>query len=410
MPCMPTWESCEPLIDTIKQSLNRIWANKFMLIDEYNRRVESGALATRRWFNDDRVFQKQNPDHPLAGGHRFARIEAADAIRDASRQINRPLQESILADLHKALFDCCAAVRLSLAQALFFVGGPQSIPTIERLIQIESESRMVKGAARVALERCRMRDPARVWTDGKVAMVVTDNMDLVLKLMEIARRYPFRLLIPDPPFRELTTVRSEVQIIDRWYMGKDVWDMYCEHLDGVLADGVHRDLAATYEAPQTAGSVQSPNSVQSVNPAKSAGAILGSDPARSSGAAHGSDPARSSGAVQGSDPAQGTASLRRPFPLQGPSPLQSRPSLESQASLLAGLPQDDTPLIIIDYHMERSMSEFRNPNKPKNSVFYVEGGTIDVVALIVKKAMQGVKPIDFADVIREVNEARLAGR
>ena len=34
MPCMPTWESCEPLIATIRQSLEKIWVNKFMPISD----------------------------------------------------------------------------------------------------------------------------------------------------------------------------------------------------------------------------------------------------------------------------------------------------------------------------------------------------------------------------------------
>lgn len=356
MPCMPTWESCEPLIATIKQSLDKIWANKFMPIDEYRRRVESGALAKRQWFHGDQAFQKQYPDHPLAANHRFARIEAADAIRDASKQINRPLQEDILVDLHRALFDCCGPVRLSLTEALFFVGSPKSIPVINWLIEVEPESKMVRGAAKVTLERCRMRDPAYAFTENGVVMAVTDNMDLVVELIDISRRFGFQLFIPDPPFHQLTSVRSDVLIIDRWYMGKAAWNLYCDHLDGMLVDGACLEPAAIGEA-----------------------------------SVHGSD------------------TLQRPTSVQSDAARHSRPR-EGQASLLGGLCQDDTPLIITDWHMQRSMSEFRDPNKPKDSVFYVEGGPTDIVVLIVKKAMKGVKPIDFAAVIREVNEDRLAGR
>jgi hypothetical protein len=356
MPCMPTWESCEPLIATIRQSLEKIWVNKFMPISEYRRRVEAGALAKRQWFHGDQAFQKQYPDHPLAANHRFARIEAANAIRDASKQINRPLPDDILVDLHKALFDCCGPVRLSLTEALFLVGSPKSIPVIERLIEVEPESKMVRGAAKVTLERCRMRDPAYAFTEKRAVMVVTDNMDLVVALIDISKRFGFQLFIPDPPFHQLTTMRSDVLIIDRWYMGKTAWDLYCDHLDGIRANGVSLEPAAASEAS-----------------------------------------------------AQSSHLLPHPTSVQGNTTRQSGPR-ESQVSLLGGLSQDDTPLIIIDWHMQRSVQEFRDPNKPKYSVFYVEGGSTDIVVLIVKKVMQGIKPIDFAAVIKEVNEDRLAGR
>ena len=181
-----------------------------------------------------------------AANHRL-RIEATNAIRDASKQINRPLPDDILVDLHKALFDCCGPVRLSLTEALFLVGSPKSIPVIERLIEVEPESKMVRGAAKVTLERCRMRDPAYAFTEKRAVMVVTDNMDLVVALIDISKRVGFQLFIPDPPFHQLTTMRSDVLIIDRWYMGKTAWDLL-RSLDGIRANGVSLEPAAASEA------------------------------------------------------------------------------------------------------------------------------------------------------------------
>lgn len=327
MRCMPDWETCKPLVASIRENLELIWTSKFMTMTEYRRRVEAGALVKSKWFCDDRAFQKANPDHPLAGENRYARIKAADAIRDASRQINRPLPSDTLADVHKALFDCCAAVRHSLAQALFFVGGRESIPVIERLLETEPESNMVRSSAKVTLDRCKMRASGYIASDAKLVIVVSPDLDLIAELLDISKRYSFRLLVPDPPFDELTTMRGEAHIVDRWYMGREAWDYYCDYLDSVAAGQSH-----------------------------------------------------------------------------------PRSTVIGQESLLPESTLDDTPLIVTDWRMDRSVQEFRNPNKPEDSVFLVTGGPIDVVALIVEKAMTGTRPISFDEIADEVNARRLAGR
>jgi|GEM_PF-914665 len=327
MRCMPDWKSCELLIDSINRNLELIWSNKFMTLAEYRRSVESGALARSKLHHDDRSFQKAHPDHPLAGDNRYARIKAADAIKEAAKQINRPLPADILAQIHKALFDCSAAVRNSLAQALFFVGGPESVPVLERLLNTDSESKMVTSSAKVTLARCKMRASLLGGTDPKVVMVVSPDLELISELLEISSKHSFRLFVPDPPFNELVTVRSAAHVIDRWYMGKEVWESYCGYLDNVAVG-------------------------------------------------------RS----------------------------QHGPTAASQMALLPDSVLDDTPLVITDWRMDRSMSEFRSPNKPKESVFFVSGGSTDMVTLIVQKAVTGIKPIDFHEVVQEVNAKRLAQR
>jgi hypothetical protein len=340
MRCMRDWESREPLISSIRENLKAIWANQFMSLDEYRRRVESGRLARAHRFRDDRAFQKANPAHPLASDNRFARTKAADAIRDAAKQISRPLPGDLLTDIHKTLFDCCAPVRHALSQALFFAGGPQSAQVLERLLKTESESNMVKSSARVALERCRMRDPANKPSRERLVMAVVADLDLVGEIMVICEKHGARLYLPDPLFDDFATMHAEVHIIDRWYMGKEFWGAYCDYLDRPVAG---RGQAATAGGGQT--------SVR-----------------------------------------QGQASVRG-----------------RQASLLNGSAMDTTPLIITDWRMDRSVQEFRSPNKPADVVFTVEGGATDIVTLIVKKVLQGVKHIDFAQVIQEVNAERLAG-
>jgi hypothetical protein len=50
---------------------------------------------------------------------------------------------------------------------------------------------------------------------------------------------------------------------------------------------------------------------------------------------------------------------------------------------------DHTPLIITDWHMEKALKEFREPDKPKEKLFYVEGGNDYVVAQLVEYILAG---------------------
>lgn len=66
---------------------------------------------------------------------------------------------------------------------------------------------------------------------------------------------------------------------------------------------------------------------------------------------------------------------------------------------------DHTPLIIIDANLRESREKLRNPNKPNDKVFSVEGGSIDLVTKLVIHILQG-KEIDFAALVNECNEGR----
>ena len=66
---------------------------------------------------------------------------------------------------------------------------------------------------------------------------------------------------------------------------------------------------------------------------------------------------------------------------------------------------DHTPLIIIDSNLSVTREKYRNPNKPKDKTFGVEGGSIDLVEKLVTHFLHG-KEIDFAALINECNEGR----
>ncbi len=66
---------------------------------------------------------------------------------------------------------------------------------------------------------------------------------------------------------------------------------------------------------------------------------------------------------------------------------------------------DHTPLIIIDANLRESREKLRNPNKPKDKNFGVEGGSIVLVTKLVMYCLQG-KGIDFRALVNECNEGR----
>lgn len=200
-------------------------------------------------------------------------------------------------------------------------------------------------------------------------MAVIADLDLVDEILGVCEKHGARLYLPDPPFDDLVNMHAEAHIIDRWYMGKNVWNVYCDRLNGPAAGRGQVSAAGDGD-----------------------GAVDGGHATAGGGQAATSDgQAQVSGGHVSTE--GGRAAAR-----------------EGQASLLNGSVMDTTPLIITDWRMDRSVLEFRSPNKPADAVFMVEGGAKDIVTLIVKKILQGEKHIDFAEVIEEVNAERLAGR
>ncbi len=104
---------------------------------------------------DDRKFREANPEHPMAEPQRFIRINAADFLNDLATREPTLFDASVLQELHQALFDRCAAVRMAIAEALGKLGSPESISAIQQLLEVEDESQWVRKALEVALHQCR---------------------------------------------------------------------------------------------------------------------------------------------------------------------------------------------------------------------------------------------------------------
>lgn len=132
----------------------------FMTMEELKKAGEEGRLIVKSGpIGYDVEFQRMYPDHPMSE-KRYDRIEAADAVRDLARERKSPYPVEVLNKLHRSLFDCSAAVRLSIAEALTVAGDKSSIVYLELLEQEEKDSPMVREQVATALEQLReLYDP-----------------------------------------------------------------------------------------------------------------------------------------------------------------------------------------------------------------------------------------------------------
>lgn len=309
-------------ITTIHESLTELLKSQFVTMEHYNQLISEKRLVHPKTYHDDRTLEKQHPDHPMASSNRFRRIKLADLVRDTARDLTSELPQDVLTSLHTALFDCCAAVRHSLTTALFYCGSRRSAYYLGRLIEEDGESAMVRTYARIARERCLMREDFLFDEKKPVVLLISQNIDLASSLLKLTERECALFHMPEPNYTELMAWSSEVQVVDRWLMGQENWNSYCDYLDEV------NETETTYPLRDEDGDVL----------------------------------------------------VEEPL-------------------------YDHTPLIIIDQNMNKSIKEFRDPNKPKDKVYYIGEGTTDVVTKLVEYVLTS-RPIVFKEVIEEVNRER----
>lgn len=215
--------------EEVKQAMNDLNYN-FMTVNDYYQAIEDGELVKKPGFVDDMRFYSENPGHPLAGDNRFKRIKAADQIREYCKKGREELPQEVLNALHVSLFDCCASVRHSVAQTLFYGGNDTSIPLLQNLIDTEKESKVVKKAAEISL--LKLKFPYPLPTDkNKIIIFISNNIDLALKLNDLCQAHGIKIIFPETDSSDIFAISSLALIVDRDYIDKDVWESYCEYCE-----------------------------------------------------------------------------------------------------------------------------------------------------------------------------------
>lgn len=150
-----------PAFKEISELVNELKSYKFCTVEEYNQKVESGEMLTKPTDADDFQFAIQNPDHPLVMMHRFNRMRCGDQILDKVKELDLMVPDETLERLHEILFDCCPAIRLSIAEALIIIQNKKSIPYFKKLALTETESPKVKKYAEMGWQVCDIEE--RFW-------------------------------------------------------------------------------------------------------------------------------------------------------------------------------------------------------------------------------------------------------
>lgn len=215
------------LPEEIKQAVKDL-SFKFMTMEDYYQAIEAGELVKKRGLVDDMRFYFEHPEHPLAGDNRFKRIKAADQVRDYSKKVRGGLPQDILDVLPVSLFDCCAAVRHSIAQAVFYTGDENFLPFLQRLVNTEKESKVVKKVAEIALIKLKHEIPFHTQNED-IIHFVSDNIDLAMGLYDFCQKNNKKLFFPDPSSPDIIAVGCLAMIVDRHFIDQSVWESFCEY-------------------------------------------------------------------------------------------------------------------------------------------------------------------------------------
>jgi hypothetical protein len=225
--------STSEIKESIIEAIAAIKSNGFFTTSEYEEAVRQDVLVDKRRWGDDLTFQRHYPDHPMNSENTGKRMYFADRIRDLTKILKEPLNDEIIGKIHSVMFDCCAAVRLSIAEALIHCAHPASIPYIESLLATVQDSELIKRAAKAALITCRSVLINQIGDEEKLIMLVSPNPELIEYMDKIANDTGGRLVINRWDYSRLIAWRSHVQVIDRDYMGKEEWEMYVDFLRDV---------------------------------------------------------------------------------------------------------------------------------------------------------------------------------
>ncbi len=210
-------------------------ATGFLSQQEYTARVAAGSIVVKPMFADDRAFGAEYPTHPLASENRFARIAAADRLRDIAHGRVAPFSETVLVRLYPFMEDCCATVRQSLVSALFDAGSIDSVPWLEQIVANEKDTALldrsptVLSAARVALGRCITQGDYSLPLAAQRVLVISRNMALVGALQAVTDQYGAQLY-QSHNATDLIAANAQVQIVNRHCCAAAEWSGYLNYL------------------------------------------------------------------------------------------------------------------------------------------------------------------------------------
>ena len=219
---------------------------------EYERRVADGQLVDPGQGPVMRAFEAAHPEHPMTGRNRTRRAEAANGLRDAARERTEPFPPATLEVIHACLLDCCAAVRSSLALALFQAGDESSVSPLTELLRLESSADMpgrsntVRRCARAALGRCATRGEIHSQPGRPTLLSLGRDVDLAAGLDDLAKEHRLHH-VQSHTATDLIGLPAVVQVVDPAVCRADEWATFRSYLEDLVA--VVPDLPPESMAP-----------------------------------------------------------------------------------------------------------------------------------------------------------------
>lgn len=223
-------------------------------LEAYSAAVAEGRLVKKIWTMSEEDLKAQNPDHPHATDG--VKMHAADTIRDFARQ--DPLSSftpAVLARVHGVLCDCCGAVRLSLATALFHAGDQSSVEPLRRLIAKEKRadlldtSKSVHRTARAALGRCETRGEYFFPQDVQRVLVISDEIPLICDLLDVTDKFDAHLYQSHSAIDLIAIGGLVAQIVDRRICVPKDWAAYLDYLKEINGEDETRLIVIDNAGP-----------------------------------------------------------------------------------------------------------------------------------------------------------------
>ena len=122
-------------MQNIDDALSKL-SNRTMSVYELDEKIKNGTFAlVPPGFFDSFKFENENSGHPLCETEKNERMMLADTIRNIVSKNPAAINDAQLKIIHKIAFDCCAAIRLAIVEAIGLIGRKESIIILEKILQ-----------------------------------------------------------------------------------------------------------------------------------------------------------------------------------------------------------------------------------------------------------------------------------
>ena len=121
-------------------------------------------------------------------------------------------------------------MRHSAAQSLFYADNESSVPFLERLIDVEKESKAVKKVAEIALLKLKYEIPFPAQNED-IIHFVSDNINLAISLNDFCQKNNKNLFFPDPKSPDIIAIGCLALIVDRNFIDKSAWKSFCDYCE-----------------------------------------------------------------------------------------------------------------------------------------------------------------------------------